>query len=164
VVAALIAVGTIPYVFAEIGLYAPDPIMADEPTPWEPIAAVHLGSHEGMDGALMALSMLALSRLTPWFASRRLAAVTSTIMALFLAYGAANLMQDDWLEQVVKRGWTAHRIPSVVRPQLTLAWAVIAAVGIGVEVLWFRRERRHLVREPTLDAGTVPQPIGQSYP
>lgn len=141
VAALLIGIATIPYLFAELGLYAPDPVLADEPTPGEPIAAVHLGSHEGMDGALIALSMLALTRLVPWFVSRRLAVVTSALMALLLTYGVANLIQDDWLEQVVKRGWTDTRVPNVVHPQISVAWGVIAAAGIALEVLWFRRER-----------------------
>lgn len=149
-----IAIATIPYLFAELGFYAPDPILADEPTPGEDIAAVHLGSHEGMDGALLALAALALSRLPPSFAGRRLAAATSTILALLFAYGVANLVQDDWLEQVVKRGWTDTRVPSVVRPQLSLAWALIAAAGIAVELLWFRRERLRARRHPDDSSAT----------
>jgi hypothetical protein len=137
-----LAVAAIPYIFAELGLYAPDPILADERTPGDDIAAVHLGSHEGMDGALLALGALALSRLPTWFAGRRLAIVTSTALALLLAYGVANLIQDDWLEQVVKRGWTAREIPSFVAPQLSLGWALVVAAAIAVEFLWFRRERR----------------------
>jgi len=157
VVAAVIAVGMIPYVFAELGFYAPDPIMADEPTPWENIAAVHLGSHEGMDGALLALAVLAISRLTPWFAGKRVAAITSTLLAFLLSYGVANLVEDDWLEQIAKRGWTADRIPSLVRPQLSVGWALIVLGAIAVELLWFRRERRALERsEVAHGVGAVP--------
>jgi len=140
--AAALAVAAVPYAFAELGFYAPDPILADEPTPGENIAAVHLGSHEGMDGALLALGALALSRLPPWFAGRRLATTASTVLALLLVYGVANLVQDDWLEQVVKRGWTDSRIPSFAPPQLSFGWGLIVAAGIAVELLWFRRERR----------------------
>jgi hypothetical protein len=142
VVAAVIAVAAIPYYFAEVGFYAPNPIRADEPTPGEDIASVHLGSHEGMDGALLALAVLALSRLLPWFNGRRLVAVTSALLALLLVYGAANLVQDDWHEQVVKRGWTDHSLPSFLRPDFSPGWAAIVAGAVAVEVLWFRRERR----------------------
>jgi hypothetical protein len=142
VLVVLLAVGVVPYVFAELGFYAPDPLLADEPSPHEDIAAVHYGSHEGMDGALLALAALALSRLTPWFTGKRAAAVTSALLAFLLAYGFGNLLEDDWLEQVVKRGWTEHAIPSVVRPQLSVAWLLIAAAAVAVELLWFRRERR----------------------
>jgi hypothetical protein len=141
VLAGALAVATVPYVFAELGFYAPDPILADEPTPGDDIAAVHLGSHEGMDGALLAFAALALSRLTPWFTGKRLAVATSALLALLLAYGFALLVQDDWLEQVVKRGWTDHRIPSLVRPQLSVGWALIVTAAAAVELLWFRRER-----------------------
>jgi hypothetical protein len=141
VLAAAIAVAAIPYWFAELGFYAPDPIRADEPTPGEPIASVHLGSHEGMDGAIVALSVLALSRLTPWFVGKRLGAVTSLILAGLLAYGVANLIQDDWHEQVVKRGWTDHMYGTVTRPALSVPWALIVLAGVAIELLWFRRER-----------------------
>jgi len=33
-----------------------------------------------------------------------------------LAYGVGNLVNDDWLEQVVKRGWTNYQLPSVLVP------------------------------------------------
>jgi hypothetical protein len=141
-IAAVVAVAAIPYLFADLGFYAPDPILADEPSPDEDIAAVHLGSHEGMDGALLAVGALAISRLLPWFAARRLANVTSALLALALVYGLMNLAHDDWLEQVEKREWTDWGIPKVVRPELSWAWAVIVAAAVAVEVLWFRRERR----------------------
>jgi hypothetical protein len=137
-----IAVVAIPYVFAEFGFYAPDPILADEPTPGkEDLAAVHLGSHEGMDGALVAVAALALSRLPPYFTGRRLAAMTSTALALLLSYGVANLVQDSWLEQVYKRGSSDWKLASFATPQLSWRWAVAAAAGIAIEWLWFRRER-----------------------
>lgn len=141
VLAVAILVAIVPWAFAELGFYAPDPLMADEPTPGEPIAAVHLGSHEGMDGALLALGALALSRLTPALARPRLRAAVSVILALLLAYGIANVVQDDWHEQVVKRGWIDAKLESFVQPQLTVRWAVVVAAGIAIEWLWFRRER-----------------------
>jgi hypothetical protein len=67
--------------------------------------------------------------------------VTSILLALLLCYGLANLVQDDWFEQVVKRGWTDRHISSVVRPELSVGWAGIVAATAAVELLWFRRER-----------------------
>jgi len=142
VAAVVLMLAAFPYWFAELGFYAPDPILADEPSPNEDIASVHLGSHEGMDGTVLALAVLALSRLPPSFRGRRLASATSAILAGLLAYGVANLLEDDWLEQVWKRGWTGHKIPSVVRPQPSVAWLVILAAAAAIEMLWFRRERR----------------------
>jgi hypothetical protein len=94
-----------------------------------------------MDGALIALAVLALSRLTPWFTDRRLATATSWVLALLLAYGVANLIQDDWHEQVVKRGWTDHMYGTVTKPVLSLPWLLILGAGVAIELLWFRRER-----------------------
>ena len=33
-------------------------------------------------------------------------------------YGIANIANDAWFEQVVKRGWTDWAIPNVLRPDL----------------------------------------------
>lgn len=141
VLAAVTIAVALPYWFAVLGFYAPDPIRADEPTPNEPLASVHLGNHEGMDGALIALAVLALSRLTPWFTDRRLATATSWVLALLLSYGVANLIQDDWHEQVVKRGWTDHMYGSVTTPAISVPWLIMLAAGAAIELLWFRRER-----------------------
>ena len=58
------------------------------------------GHHHGLDGVLLALSALLLSRMQV----TRLRAVVGAYLALMLAYGLANAVQDAWLEQVVKRG------------------------------------------------------------
>jgi hypothetical protein len=150
---ARIALGTVlvvlsvPWLFAETGFYAPDPILADErivsTAPGaETLAAVHLGHHHGTDGILLALGALVLSRMLPRLRDRRLTAVSSAYLALMLAYGVANATQDFWLEQVVKRGWTEHALPSFLRPQLSLGWLAMIAAGAAIEAVWFSRERR----------------------
>ena len=82
VLAVLLALIAVPWIFALLGFYAPDPIYADEPSPDEPIAAVHLGGHHGFYGVLIALTGLALSRALPSFRDRRLAAASSAVLAL----------------------------------------------------------------------------------
>jgi hypothetical protein len=67
--------------------------------------------------------------------------LASAYVALMLAYGVANAVQDFWLEQVVKRGWTDHALPSFLRPQLSLGWAAMIASAVAIELVWFRRER-----------------------
>jgi hypothetical protein len=139
--AVLIVVIGVPWLFAETGFYAPDPILADERIVAtgpgsETLAAVHLGHHHGTDGVLLALAALLLSRT---LGSN--AALASVYLALMLAYGVANAVQDFWLEQVVKRGWTDHALPSFLRPQLSVGWAAMVAAAIAIELLWFRRER-----------------------
>jgi hypothetical protein len=140
--AVVLAVLAVPWLFAETGFYGPDPILADEVPRGETIAAVHLGHHHGTDGVLLAVAALLLTRTLPAFRRRRRAGVVSAYLALMLAYGAANALQDFWLEQIVKRGWTDAEIPSVLRPDLDLAWAAILAAAVVVELAWLRPERR----------------------
>jgi hypothetical protein len=139
--AAGLAVLGIPWVFAELGFYGPDPILADEVPPGETLAAVHLGHHHGTDGVLLALAALALSRALPTLRRPRPAGVLSAYLALMLAYGVAIAVEDGWHEQVTKRDWTQWKIPSLLRPEPTLWWAGIVAAAVAVELLWFRRER-----------------------
>ena len=141
-IAVALAVIAIPWIFALLGFYAPDPIYADEPTPGEPIAAVHLGGHHGFYGVLIALTGLALSRALPSFGHRRLTAAASAVLALAVAYGLANALQDTLLEQLWKRGTIDWKPPSVVLPSVSWGWLVVLAATAAVEVLWFRRERR----------------------
>ena len=140
--AALLVVIAVPWFFAELGFYAPDPILADEPSPGEPFPAVHLGHHHGTDGVLLALTALALTRVTARLPPSRFVTVASPYLALLLVYGVANAGEDAWHEQVVKRGATAHAIPSVLLPRLTVAWGLLLVLAALVEALWLRRERR----------------------
>ena len=139
--AALLVIA-VPWFFAEAGFYAPDPILADEPSPDEPLAAVHLGHHHGTDGVLLAVAALALSRVPPRLSPSRLVTFASAYLALMLVYGVANAAQDAWFEQVVKRGTTAHTIPSVLNPGLDVPWGILLLAAALVELAWFRRERR----------------------
>jgi hypothetical protein len=142
VIAVALAILAIPWVFAEWGFYAPDPILADEVPPGDDLAAVHLGNHHGTDGVLLALAALALSRSLGRFRSPRLEALASGYLTLMLAYGVTNAVQDFWLEQVVKRGWTEHAIPDVLRPELEPTWGAVAVCAVAVELCWFRPARR----------------------
>ncbi len=93
-----------------------------QPTPGEPgVDRVHLGHHEGLDGALLAWDALLLSR-------RRTGTVHSWYLALMLTYGVAVAAQDAWLEQVVKRGWTQPADPRrrQARPDARLGRAAAA--------------------------------------
>jgi hypothetical protein len=92
-----------------------------------PSPAVHAGHHHGFDGVLLALSALALSRMR--FARFRIA--VGAYLALILAYGLANAVQDSWLEQVVKRGWTSREIPSLILPKASLGWAAIVLAAVA---------------------------------
>ena len=97
--------------------------------------AVHHGQHHGWEATMLSLTALALSRLPR---PRALDAY----LALMLAYGVANLVNDDWLEQVVKRGWTNHEMPSVLVPAANWGWAAILVGAAVVWRLWFRQPSR----------------------
>jgi hypothetical protein len=104
--------------------------------------AVHHGHHHGMDGVLLVLSALLLSRLLGSVRAIWLRRTLGAYLALMLCYGAANIANDFWLEQVVKRGWTNWEIPGVTTPHASAAWGliVLAAAAVWAVSLW--RERR----------------------
>jgi hypothetical protein len=97
--------------------------------------AVHHGQHHGWEATMLALSALAFSRLPR-------PRVLDAYLALMLAYGVGNLANDDWLEQVVKRGWTSHEMPSVLVPAANWGWAAVLVGAAVIWWLWFRQPRR----------------------
>jgi hypothetical protein len=122
---------SIPWVAADLGFFLPDGVfimrrVAPDSDGW-PIAAVHLGHHHGMDGSLVALSALLLSR--PRLRAGRTATVTVACAGLVFAYGIVNCVQDTWNEQLVKRGKLEWKIPSAIYPKLAWIWLVIVALG-----------------------------------
>ena len=136
VVAALVLLAAaIPWLFAEVGFYVSEaPVLGRifiakeiRPSPGgEPsLRAVHLGEHHGMNGVLLALSALVLSRVPRHMPSRHGRIALSAYLALMLVYGLANALQDFWNEQLVKRGTLSVHIPSLIRPDLSWAWAAM---------------------------------------
>jgi hypothetical protein len=97
--------------------------------------AVHHGQHHGWQGTMLSLTALVLSRLPR-------PRVLDAYLALMLAYGVGNLVNDDWLEQVVKRGWTNRELPSVLVPAANWGWAAVVAGAAAVWWLWFRQPSR----------------------
>jgi hypothetical protein len=94
--------------------------------------AVHHGHHHGMDGVLLVLTVLLLSRRV----TRR--AALAGYLSLMFCYGIANFANDFWLEQVVKRGWTSWEIPSVTEPRVSIAWSLIVIAAVALWALWVR--------------------------
>jgi hypothetical protein len=143
---ALLLVG-LPWVFAELGFYVSDlPVLgrlflAKEVVPstgGEPsLHAVHLGRHHGMDGVLLAISALLLSRV-PRRASAWQAVALGSYLALMLVYGLANTLQDFWTEQLVKRGTVSVKIPSLIRPDASWAWAAMVGATLLICLAVFR--------------------------
>jgi len=94
--------------------------------------AVHHGHHHGMDGLLLVLSALLLSRTLAGIRGRTLRSVVTAYLALMLCYGIGNMANDFWIEQVFKRGWTSWQIPNVLEPRPTIAWGIILLAAAGI--------------------------------
>jgi len=128
---ALLAVVSLPWLAAELGFYFPgdvfmgEELLVEDDGTW--LAAVHLGHHHGLDGALLTITALVLSRVRIETAPLR--RVLRAHLALMLAYGLANLVQDAWGEQLVKRGWTDWHVPSTLRPEVSAIWALIIGLA-----------------------------------
>jgi hypothetical protein len=87
--------------------------------------AVHHGMHHGLYGLLLVVTALLLSRLP-----NRI----SPLLALLVAYGVGNILNDVWLEQIAERGWTSWTIPSCLEPGVTWTWL---GVLLATPVIWF---------------------------
>jgi len=140
-----------PYIAAELGFFLDGvPVLGSifltgairpEPGAGYSHAAVHHGHHHGMDGFLLAVSALLLSRLVGSIRRPLLRALTAVYLALLLVYGLTNQVQDLWTEQIVKRGWTSWDIPNVLHPSLSAAWAAMIACGLVIYALALRPRR-----------------------
>jgi hypothetical protein len=103
--------------------------------------AVHLGDHHGMNGVLLALTALALSRELGRMRESAIRPTLALWLSLLFAYGIANAANDAWLEQVVKRGWTSWEIPDMQRPELSVEWGLLLAAGTVVYFACWRPRR-----------------------
>jgi hypothetical protein len=141
-----------PYIAAELGFFLDGvPVLGSifqtgkvlpEPGAGYAHAAVHHGHHHGLDGFLLAVSALLLSRLVGGIRRPVLRTLTAFYLSLMLVYGLTNEVEDLWIEQVVKRDWTSWQIPNVLHPSLSAAWAAMVACAIVIYVLFLRPRRR----------------------
>ena len=155
VLASVVLLLAVPWLAAEIGLsFDGVPVLGTlyqtgelrgQPGNPELHPAVHHGHHHGMDGVMLVLTALLLSRIVPSLARRRLRLAVGAYLALMLSYGLGEIANDFWVEQVVKRGWTDWEIPNVTRPQVSIAWAIIVLGAICI----------HAVSSPRPGSSTV---------
>jgi hypothetical protein len=136
-----------PYIAAEMGFHL-DGVpffgwffqtgaIKPEPGSGDLHAAVHYGHHHALDGFLLATTALLLSRLLGGM--RRLRTLTAAILSLMLVYALTNMVNDLWIEQVVKRGWTAWEVPDVLQPSVSLAWAAMLLAAAAIYVAFLSR-------------------------
>jgi hypothetical protein len=157
-VAAALAILSLPWLAAEAGVFLPKglfqmrhPVIGENGVVE---AAVHLGHHHGLDGVLLAVTAMVLSRV-PLGHGRR-AAATRAYLSLLFAYGVANLAEDAWSEQVVASGWSHWTFPSSTSPSFSIVWMliVVATVALAYLLRWEARtgvpgDRRELRSPPT---------------
>ena len=144
VVAAALVFVALPWIAAELGLdFTHVPVLGQifqthelryQPGPYVFHPAVHYGDHHGLEGTLLVITALLLSRLLGAIRSSRLRTASGLVCALLVAYGIGNIANDFWVEQVVKRGWTTHLLPNVLEPKANVGWLLIV---IGALLLWF---------------------------
>ena len=137
-----------PYIAAELGFFLDGvPVVGwifqtgevtPEPGSRELHAAVHHGHHHGMDGFLLVVTALLLSRQLGGMRRPVQRALTAAYLALMVVYGAANQVEDLWIEQIVKRGWTNWQIPNLLHPAASAAWAAMIAFAALFYVAFFR--------------------------
>jgi len=146
-IAAVYTLAALPWIFANLGIYVGDlpglhhVFMSRKvmPEPGHPhLRAVHLGNHEGLDGWVLAVTALLLRPVLAQMRPTRLRLILSGYLALLLGYGVMVSANDGWNEQVVKRGWTSHGLPSVLNPALNLGWAILIVVAVVLYLAAFR--------------------------
>ena len=141
-IAIVLTVLAAPWIAAELGFYLDGvPLLGrifqtgklvrfhDAPHP-----AVHHGVHHGLQGLLLVVTALLVSRLPASRAAR-------AFLALLLAYGAANMANDGWTEQIVERGWASRELPSVLGFSPNWLWLAVLMTAAAVYALWFRRSQ-----------------------
>jgi hypothetical protein len=139
-----------PYIAAELGFHLDGvPLLgwifqtgkvAPEPGAGYLHATVHYGHHHGLDGFVLAVTALLLSRLLGGIRRPGLRTLTAAVLSLMLVYALTNQVEDLWIEQVVKRGWTSWQIPDVLFPKLSLAWAAMLVAAAAIYVAFFSRK------------------------
>jgi hypothetical protein len=140
-----------PYIAAELGFHLDGvPLLgsifqtgklAPEPGSGYLHATVHYGHHHGLDGFLLTVTALLLSRQLGGIRRPLLRALTAAYLSLMIVYGLTNTANDLWIEQIVKRSWTSWQIPDVLYPTASAAWAAMIAVAVLFYVVLFSGRR-----------------------
>ena len=134
---AAVALIALPWLAADLGTTLPGDVFLGEELAREDgrlIAAVHVGHHHGLDGALIVITALALSRRR---LGGRLGVAYAAYLSFALSYGLVNMTEDAWHEQLVKRGWLDWRIPSAKAPEANWIWLVLLTGAVVAFALGF---------------------------
>ena len=140
-VGGLAVLAAAPYIAAELGFFLDGVPALGSIFITGKANAVHHGHHHGMDGLLLTLTALILSRALGAVRSSWLRALLGAYLALMLVYGLTNMVNDLWGEQIVKRGWTGWEVPSVLHPTASLAWAAMLVAAAAFYAAFFSARR-----------------------
>jgi hypothetical protein len=134
-VAVILGILALPWMFALAGFYFPGSDVMYQGFP-----RVHVGEHHGLEGYLLVLTALLLSRQLP---RMRRPTALAAYLSLMIAYGVGNMANDGSYEQLTKRGWIDWQVPSVLEPRPTWIWGLLVLVGavIFLTALQPRRDR-----------------------
>ena len=147
---AVLAVVALPWEAADLGFFLPGSVfMSGQHPDGSPLAAVHHGHHHGLDGVLLVVTALLLSRLRP-------RPLLAAYLALMTSYGLAQIVNDGWLEQMVKRGWSDDPIPNLLNPTLSLGWLAIVVAAAGLLAATRARARSEASPHPPARASGTP--------
>ncbi len=94
--------------------------------------AVHAGDHHGTDGLLLTITVLLLSRPVFALARTRLRSLLILYLCLGFFYGLINVVQDWWLEQLVKRDTLNWEFTNMVEPKPNWEWVVLMLGSIAL--------------------------------
>jgi hypothetical protein len=134
-VAIVLGIIALPWMFALAGFYFPGSHVIYQGEP-----RVHLGEHHGLEGYLLVLTALLLSRQLP---NMRHPNALAAYLSLMIPYGVGNMANDGWHEQIVKRGWTSWKIPGVLEPRPTWMWGLLVVTGAAIFFTAFQQRRDH---------------------
>ena len=131
VVGTLAVLLALPWIFAELGFYLDGvPLLhrVFETGVYRARGAevaVHHGHHHGLDGLVLLLTAILLSRVVPSVRRRGLRLLLAAYLSLMAVYGLGNMANDFWTEQVWKRGWTNWQFPNLLQPSLSVGWGLM---------------------------------------
>ncbi len=150
----------LPWALADLGFYFGDiPLLGriftskDYLPAGATLRAVHLGDHHGYNGFIFIVASIVLGRKLREIRPASLRVALGWYLALMMAYGCANYLNDIWLEQVVKRGWATYQIPDMLVPKLKPSWGLVVLGTVAARYLFFRG---HAERHETPDSTIAP--------
>jgi hypothetical protein len=152
VVGTLAILASLPWIFAELGFFLDGvPLLGRvfETGVYRTRGAevaVHHGRHHGLDGLLLLLTAILLSRAVPGIRARTLRLLLAAYLALMAAYGLGNMANDFWTEQIWKRGWTNWQFPDLLQPTLSVGWGVMVLGALLILALSIESPHSRMAR------------------